>query len=213
MLLLISLINGNAQTVSVASMKQNVVTLGTDNPLTIMVENCDCSNLTVTTDNGSIKRYDDCSYDYKPARLGMAQIVVSCKGRKAPTNYLMRVVGSGGTGEGVAASEIGDKPLAIIDKKNGGYIRKVVLAAQLGVGVSSSNKGVHYIMERFTIAAFRGDQILFSKINIGPKFTDDVKSAISNLKLSDRVLFFNMECSAGKNAAVRLSPIEFIIVN
>lgn len=206
--------SSHAQKVSVASMKQNVVMLGTENPLTIMVENCDCNNVSVSTDNGSIQRYDECSYSYRPAKLGMAQIVVSCKGRKGPTNYLMRVIDGGGKSTASTAEPgMNDKPVAIIDKKTGGYIRKVVLQAQLGIIVASDNKDVRYLMDKFTMSVFRSDQVVFTKLNIGPKFNEDTKNFLSTLRSGDRVVLFNMECTAGKTSSIPMPPAEFIVVN
>ncbi len=189
------------QKVAIASMKQNVVFEGVANPLTIMVENCDCGQIQVKTDNGFLKKYDNCSYDYTPARLGMAQILVTCRGKTQ--NYLMRVI---------APSVTFERPVAIIDKKNGGNIRKSVLEVQMGIIVAGGDKDVKYKLHQFTMAVIRDNQLIWSKSNTGPVFNDDIARYLTALKAGDRVVFFNMECSAPKIPVMQLTPIEFNII-
>lgn len=204
-LLALVLVESYGQKVSVASMKQNVVTLGTDNPLTIMAESCDCNNVTVYTDNGTIKRVGDCSYNYHPARLGMAQIVVGCRGRKAPVNYLMRVVGSS-TEDAVLTPVVG--------RKSGGNMRKNDFAAQIGVGIiNNSEKSIKYVIDKFELIAIRDDKVLFTMYNKGPMFNEHILRYLSSLKVGDRIVFCNMECSASKRATRYLPPMEFNIIN
>lgn len=189
------------QKVAVASMKQNVVHEGVANQLTIMAENCDCNQIQVKTDNGFLKKYDDCSYDYTPTRLGMAQILVTCKGKTQ--NYLLRVI---------APTVTYERPVAIIDKKNGGNIRKSVLEVQMGIIVAGGDKGVKYKLHQFTMAVMRDNRMIWSQSNDGPVFNEDIVRFFTTLKPGDRVVFFNMECSAPKIPVMQLAPMEFNVI-
>jgi len=189
------------QKVVVASMKQNIVHEGLANPLTIMAENCDCNQIQVKTDNGFLKKYDDCSYDYTPTRLGMAQILVTCKGKTQ--NYLLRVI---------APTITYERPVAIIDKKNGGNIRKSVLEVQMGIIISGGDKDVKYKLHQFTMAVMRDNRMIWSKSNEGPVFNEDIVRFLTTLKPGDRVVFFNMECSSAKTPVMQLTPMEFNVI-
>jgi len=191
----------SGQKVTVAAMKQNVVHEGVANPLTIMAENCDCNQIQVKTDNGFLKKYDDCSYDYTPTRLGMAQILITCKGKTQ--NYLLRVI---------APTVNLERPVAMIDKKNGGNIRKAVLEVQMGIIVSGGDKGVKYKLNQFTMAVMRDNRMIWSKNNEGPIFNEDIARYLTSLKPGDRVVFFNMECSAPKIPVMQLAPMEFNVI-
>ncbi len=202
-----------AQKVSVAAMKQNTAIIGVENPLSIMVENCSCNNLSVSTDNGTIRRYENCGYDFKPARLGMAQILISCKGGRGVTNYLLRVVKENESTE--YTSTIEPMPAAgvhiIIDRKHNGPLKKSALLARDGLAVNSVDKGQRYTLNRFTMAILRGEQIIFSKTSFTSKFTGDMRSFISTIQIGDKVVFFNMVCSSGKIQLI-LPSAEFTII-
>lgn len=65
----------NAQHISVANDKENILYVGIPNPLTIVAENCPCNKLVVKTSIGKISG-SDCSYTFLSEQEGKAEITV-----------------------------------------------------------------------------------------------------------------------------------------
>ena len=156
-------LTAHAQKALLASLRQNVVFEGMPNPITIMIENCGCNDVVVTTDNGSLKRYDNCSYDYTPSRTGLSQIIVRRKGSKASSNILLRV-------------NPRPRPVASLAKIPGGNIRKGVLEIQLGLlaGWIDYDFKATYRVEHFMVTMLREGKIIFTRYNKGAKFEEEV---------------------------------------
>lgn len=191
-----------AQKALLASLRQNVVFLGMSNPITIMLENCDCNDVLVTTDNGTIKRYDDCSYDYTPLRAGLSQIIVRKRGGKGSTNILLRVNPK-------------PKPVASISKIAGGGIRKNVLEVQTGVmaGWVDYDFKTEFKVDHFMVTIMREGKILFTRYNKGARFEEEVGRWLKVTKVGDKVLVYDIEAKGSDNVVVMLDPLEFKVLN
>jgi hypothetical protein len=191
-----------AQKPLLASLRQNVVFLGMTNPISIMLENCGCNDVQVSTDNGTIKRYGDCSYDFTPARLGMAQVIVRKRGAKGSSNILLRVVAK-------------PKPVASIAKIAGGSIRKNVLDFQNGLmaGWVDYDFKTEFKVERFMITIMRDSKILFTRTNKGARFEEEIARWIKSTKPGDKILVYDIDAKSSDNNIVRLDPLEFAVTN
>jgi hypothetical protein len=71
----------NAQVVAFAADKMNVLYVGLENPLTIVVENMDCKDVKIFTTNGKILR-KGCKLLIVPDSIGISRITVQTKKNK-----------------------------------------------------------------------------------------------------------------------------------
>jgi len=197
-----AIIKAHGQKTLLASLRQNVVFEGIVNPITIMIENCGCNDVLVTTDNGTIKRYDNCSYDYTPSRTGLSQIIVRKKGTKASNNILLRV-------------NPRPRPVASIAKMPGGTIRKGLLEIQLGLlaGWIDYDFKTTYKVEHFMVTIVRDGKIIFTRYNKGAKFEEETGRWIKAAKHGDELLFYDIEAKGSDNSLVRLDPVEYRVNN
>lgn len=187
-----------AQVVSVTNLRQNVVYLGMDNPLRIVMEGVHCTSLRVSTDNGSIQKTGSCEYSFKPSKTGMAQIVVS--GGKKTYNYLLRV-------ESLPA------PAAYLGSRSGGLLAKGELERQRaiyvrypGVDVKSGLK-----ISTYSYVIIRDDKHIAGRSVKGPNFGRDMQQQFSNIAKSDILLFYNIVAEDDKGNTQLIAPIQFMI--
>ncbi len=70
------------------------VYVGITNPISVFVDNCSCDSLILTTDNGRLRKFDDCRYFYNPIRIGDGKVILKVKKGKDTTqicSYLYKV--------------------------------------------------------------------------------------------------------------------------
>jgi len=198
----VAALTAHAQKTLLASLRQNVVFEGMPNPITVMIENCGCNDVVVTTDNGTIRRYDNCSYDYTPSRTGLSQVIVRKKGSKTSSNILLRV-------------NPRPQPVASLAKLPGGGIRKSVLEIQLGLlaGWIDYDFKTTYKVEHFMITMLREGKIIFTRYNKGARFEEEVGRWIKAAKQGDGILFYDIEARGSDNSLIKLSPVEYRVNN
>lgn len=190
----------SAQKVAVSSLKQNVVELGITNPLQIIGENSSCNQLVVSTDNGSIKRTGPCQYDYTPARLGLAQIIVFANGPKSGTNYLMRVV-AGEKTIPIGAASIGGL--------SSGFIARGNLQAQQGIALRSTDGAVP--IKGYQLQIVRNGDVVFKRYTKGNKFVNEIYVAIAKAQRGDLLLVYDIYGEDKKGEAFMVPPLQLII--
>ncbi|HPH16390.1 MAG TPA: GldM family protein, partial [Bacteroidales bacterium] len=69
------------QKFTISSTRQNILYKGLENPIEIIVEDLKCKNIGVSTTNGKIEKYAECSYIFKADTIGEANISVYRKNK------------------------------------------------------------------------------------------------------------------------------------
>lgn len=191
-------LQAGAQVVSVSNLRQNVVYIGLDNPLRIVMEGVGCTSLRVSTDNGRIKKSGNCEYTFTPSQLGMAQIVVN--GGKKTYNYLLRV-------------EPLPQPAAFLGGRTGGLLSKSELERQRslyvrypGIDIKSGLK-----ISAYSYQIFRDDKSIAGRTVKGADFGRDMQQQFANTVRNDIILFYNIVVADEKGSTQFVAPVQFII--
>lgn len=187
-----------AQVVSIANMRQNVVITGMSNPLRIMMEGTSCAGLTVTTDNGKIVKTGACEYALTPARDGMTQVVV--KSSKKTYNYLLR-------SEGLPQLQ------AYVGTQSGGKMAKSNFVSQRGIyvrhpGVDAKSA---FKVSSYSYQIIRDDKTIHGRAVKGPGFGRDMQQQFGNVARHDVVLFYQIVATDDQGNSMHVDPIEILI--
>ncbi len=201
-LLCFAAIQGFCQVTVVSPIRENIIYLGIDNAIDVVVENNPCSYIFLKTDNGQIKG-ENCQYYIHPDRLGTARIDVLLISNK-DTNVIDRKY--------LRVRNIPDPIVKIADKKHG-LISKNELIVQLGISASFEDFDInaHIHVKSWKMIIIRGHNALFLKENIGAKFSKDIQEGLNLLQSLDSVLFYDIITVLPDSREVRLNTMEFLI--
>lgn len=198
LLCLLFSVTANAQVVSVANLRQNVVFTGIPNLLRIIMEGVPCTSLSVSVENGKITKTGACEYDLIPAQDGMVQIVV--RGGKKTYNYLLRA-----------------EPLpqlqAYIGMRTGGMLSRSELTAQRGISVRLPNIDVKtgFKVATYSYQIIRNEKTIHGRRVKGPGFGRDMQEQFSQLGKNDIVIFYDIVAEDDKGNTKMVPPLQFII--
>ncbi|MDX2001795.1 MAG: GldM family protein [Chitinophagales bacterium] len=192
---------GYGQKCVIANSKENVLYVGLANSLDVAVNGYKCKDFRLTTDNGKLETTGNvCSYVIVPEQQGMATIsVISKKTKKVIGVVKINVKGI-------------PSPVAMIDRRGGGLIGKNVFKAQLGLTADILNMDIEarVIVTGFNMTLFRNNQVFLSKYCESSRFNDEIKAALNEIEVGDKIVFSNITYKAiDKNGLIQ--PIEFTI--
>jgi hypothetical protein len=191
------------QSFAVSADKMNVAYEGVFNELTIVLENCNCDKLVVSTDNGTLVKSDKrCGYILSKAKPGFANFLV----QKREVDKLTKV--------GEVKYKVLPFPLPSTglagrrDKSMPIQIFKV----QLGIAnayYGCAETGTYPILS-FRVEILRDKILIFSRENSGNYFDAETKQFFSQkLKPGDTVFFKNIKCDVhGRNRLLESFYIE-----
>lgn len=203
MLLIVSA-NANAQQFSVSADKMNIAYIGIDNPLTIVADNCSCTNLFAITKNGELIKKDSCRFIYRPVREGDAMITV----QKKQNGKLITI----------AQKEMKAKyipnPRASIGGKSEGSFPLDQFKLQQGIIISFDH---NFEMDlKFAIVSFRiiilyKNGVQYSEDIVGNRFLTSTIDQFKNLKAGDKVLIEAMRCKGPDNTIRTMNAMIFTL--
>lgn len=178
---------------------------GVDNEVDIAVSECKCSDLIVTTDNGSI-RGKDCHYNLKPDRIGMANISIKTKRKN--------VIDSIGTRQIV----IYRVPDPVITSSAFYFTdtisRKDMLILQPALTCRLPGFRLQYVFRiiQYRLTIYRNDTIYYQEKLDNNSFSDAMKSKFSGLINNDVLVIDEIiiESAEGKR---NLDPVKKIYYN
>ncbi len=202
-LLIIISFSSFGQRFTISSTRQNLLYKGLDNPIEIVVEDTKCNNISVSTNNGKIEKYNDCSYIYIADTLGKTNISVYKKYKKDST-----LVGT----NHFRVKEIPNPTPRLADKRNG-EIEKNLLLAFKSISATLDGFDIDISIQIKSYSVFivwSNDSITYKKIN-GSKFTDDLKNEFKKLSSGDRVYFEDIVAVLPDNKDRYLNSMKFII--
>jgi GldM C-terminal domain len=174
----------NAQHISVANDKENILYVGISNPLTIVAENCPCNMLVVKTSNGKIIG-SNCSYMFQGEQAGKAEITVYKK--------------EGGKLKRIGKSDFWVKSIPLPVFCIGSYCntgvtraKKNAIAAQEFVRAELLNFGfdAKFQIDSFNVKIISNDTCKAQQfVNKTGLISKEIRDAFSQLKENDVIIF------------------------
>ncbi|MFA6060169.1 MAG: GldM family protein [Taibaiella sp.] len=189
---------------AVSSDKMNVAYVGVDNPLTIVAEACDCSNIMASCDNGTLTKKSECHFIFRPEKEGVADIIVAAKTRNGTksigtTRYRVKMI---------------PLPRVALGRQSGGFMKAELFKAQKGLSILLDNSELDCTWKilsfRVVIAPKLGEVLQID--NSGPLFNQRVLLSIQRLKTGDKVIFENIKATDQDGLPRSINSMVFTIV-
>ena len=192
----------SAQKFNISCKRNNIIYVGWQNPISVLVNGYSCDSILLKTKNGRFDKIG-CHYNYFPDSVSDTKIEVyvikNKKQRKVGESYL----------------RVRNLPLprAHIGGFSGGEISKGNFLAQMGIGnyYSEIHIEISYLIKSFIVLTIRDRKVLFQQSNDGNMFSATLKSAMQQLLTNDRVSIINIVAQGPDGKEVYLNPIEFTI--
>lgn len=191
-----------AQKAVVSANRENVCYLGIPNPLTIMAEGYKCDRISVNTDNGQLKHIENCSYEYLPAKKGLATFYVKSINKRdtlAIAQFRIKEI---------------PPPIAKVAGKTVGTIPKNVLLAQVGIVAVLENFDLN---AKFKVTSFRVTITNKSTsteshfISDSAMFTQEMQDGFAIAEHGDIILIADIHCINALNRDQLLNSIVLTI--
>ena len=176
--------NGFSQNVVVSAAKVNVLYAGADNPFEYAVNNMNCKNYQLSSNNGAIKCNDSCHCSINPINVGTTVIYIKDKKGKLIDSSIYRT------------KSLPDPTFhfAYEERYGSGYRWKQSYGVFLTT-LSDFDFDVQFIIKQFDILKIKADSIgiIEKKItNIGAYYSEEAKELIKSAKLNDVFYYENI---------------------
>ena len=184
------------QVISVANEKENIVTVGLDNPLSIAVENSFAKSIVVKTDNGTISGQNG-EYLFRPVKVGRATITLFKK-----VNGKLKEVGK----KDFRAKLLWDPVFKIGSSKDS--ISRKELQAQRFVRaeLEGSDFDLMFGIESFIVCVISKDTCKYIEmINKGNEISKEISGLFQRLNIYDTIIFKEIIC-VGPGGKRKISP-------
>lgn len=193
-----------SQVSSISFPNNTLVYAGTETPMQISVSGYNCNKIHVKTDNGQIKRLENCRYYFIPDRIGETMIDV----------YVIKKEDTFLTGRQFLYVKNRPLPEVSIGGHKGGLIKKNEFIVQQGIAAEFYISGNHWEycrVQSYHVIVCRGDTILFTSFNQGNIFNQDVINFFKELRTGDKVSFINIKGCENIEGGGDLKSLEFKI--
>ena len=207
LLVLISLLSFHSvvvsQNFSLSAVKNNVLYIGVDNPLSFAIENYPANQIIVKVDKGVVEGYGR-NYSYRGTEPGTVVFTIY---KKSNLEEIGRI--------NFRAKYIPD-PVPKVGISKGGIIQAVVLKNQQFIRAELENFDFNAVFEidSFTLNVIRTDTCYFKEvINIGNKFGSAVVEALMGIKRNDIVIFKKIYVIGPDGRQRLISPLVLTITD
>jgi hypothetical protein len=172
-LLLFAYSNCLSQNVVVSAAKVNVLYADVDNPFEYAVNDMNCKNYQLTSNNGAIKCNDSCHCSINPINVGTTIIYIKDKKGKLIDSSIYRT------------KPLPDPKFEIIYPIHCRHGFIVRFRDSVLLEMKDFDFDTKFITKEFTISQERNDTIIASYRNIGNKISGEVKKIYGSGKLND----------------------------
>jgi len=190
------------QVFSVSADKNNVLYIGVDNPLSIVVEKYNVSELIIKADKGELFGGAGTKYIYRGSQPGVVAISIADK-------YTGKEIGK----VFFRAKYIPD-PVAKIGPSTGGRVQKPVLMNQQFIRAEPENFDfdIFFKIESFTAVIIKKDSCFYREIkNQGNKFNEELTKALLNIEKNDMLIFKDIFIRSPDGRDRFISPAVFSV--
>lgn len=190
-----------SQNVAVSATKMNVLYADVDNPFSFAVNNKDCNDYQLSSNNGIIKCNDSCHCTINPITIKQTVIYIKDKTGKLIDSLAYRTK---------------DLPNPIFEITNtsdcrGPIITKLRDSILLKVSEFDFDYHPKFTTKEFTIIQIRNDATIASYQNTGDKVSDEVKKIYSSGKPGDVFIIKDIIVVQPSGRARKLSNVGFKI--
>jgi len=198
----------NAQNSTILNEKTGYICyLGMENTLSAFIENTDCKNVFLKTENGTIEKKTDCIFIFKPANFGRTVITIY----KEKDEQLVEL-----SKFNLFVKRFPNPIACIGNFKVIDTVYKNYLRSQIGIRAdfeetSVSEFGIKAYISQYRTIIKRSDSTIFNEINKESYFTEKTKSAFDELLPNDKVVFTDIISTEFACSKQTLNNIEFII--
>jgi hypothetical protein len=192
-----------AQKMLIAGVKNNVLYIGVDNPLTLAAGNYKSSQIEVKVDKGTIKHEFGDSYAFTSTEPGDVMISFI---RKADLQFL--------GGETFRVKYLPNPTVALASSNNGTITTAALSSVKyLSATLKDFDWNVQFEIDNFTATVVNlGNCSNNDFIIKGSAFTENFSMALSALKKNDIIIFSNLHATGPDGRSVLLDPVVYTIV-
>ena len=185
----------NAQSVVIAADKMNVFYLGVDNPVAVAVEGISDDKLTLSIDNGTIKRTGRGEYAAHLDSTGIAHIVVEWDGKKRLMPFRVKPIPD----PTIKAFRGPDHARYKTE-----FIGVFAILENFDIDARCSVKSY-----MFTLVRANGET---KQIQVSGPSTDEVKTLADNMEKGDKLIISNIfvSCPGDKTARAMKDTLTFV---
>lgn len=188
-LLIICTLNISGQSVVVSATKMNVLYVGVDNPLSIMVEGRDCDEVIVRTQSGNpIIKTGDCSYN-----LHFLDSLNQMKTEKVLVGYFDGYDSVWSGGFEFRVKRVPNPTMYVGGMKQGRINHNVLMSNCIVPRMDNFDYDINFRIKRYSIRIQRSDSLLFEKLDQSENcFVREIRVAINKMHQDDQVVLFNV---------------------
>ena len=194
----------SSQNIAIVADKNNVLYIGVDNPISIVVENYPSNQLVIKAGKGTITGSYGKTFIYRGIEPGNESIIIYKKERLEEI------------GRSTFRVKYIPDPIAKVGPSGGGNIKAAILKNQQYIRAELENFDFDAVFEidSFTLNIIRPDTCFFKEvISIGNKFGSAVAEALISIKKNDIVIFKKIYAIGPEGRQRLLSPIVFTITD
>jgi hypothetical protein len=185
--------------------KMNMLYIGVDNPLEVVVAGQDVRSIEVAISEGSIEKKGNGLFIARPTKPGTATISISVRKGNREARLVDEKV--------FRVSRIPD-PKVLLGNKQGPVVTAGEVKSMIGLVAIADNFPFDV---RFSIRSFAvthkavADSVMTEIHNVGGAFSEDVRQQLSQCKAGDRVWFSDIKIAA-PDGTTRTADLSFKIV-
>lgn len=203
-LLILTVGYGHTQHIAIQSFPDRALS-GIDNPLSIVVENQACKDITITPKYGEIIEHDQCVFIYNSRNVKLVKEVFYIKSK------------DGTIDDSVIYKLHPIIPVCSFANKFHGDSLSIqamaLLQAPLIPTMTDVDIHVYSLIRNHTIILIRNNEILVVARNEGNMIPKEVRDEIKEKALpGDHLLFCHLTCQVPMLGQVYLSPVELLLV-
>ncbi len=192
----------NAQEYAISPLKMNILYMGVENPLKIVVENHSCDSILISS-NVRLKRRVGCEYFAIPGNISVATFNLSVIKNKDTIR-----IGS----SQFRVHKIPD-PVVTVGGRRDGVMPKPVLFSEPGIKAEQNDFifDAEFKVKSYSVVIVRGDEQIFSNDYDGNRFPAELKSQFRNLNYGDTVRFENVVATGPEGLDRELASVSYKI--
>lgn len=191
-----------AQEFAISPLKMNILYMGVENPLKIVVENHDCDSILISS-NVRLKRIVGCEYYAIPGNISVATFNLSV----IKNNDTIRIGRSQ-----FRVHRIPD-PVVTVGGRRDGEMPRLVLLSEPGLRTEQDDFifDAEFKVKSYSVVIIRDDEKIFSDDFDGNRFPEELKSQFRNLNYGDTVRFENVVATGPEGLDRELASASFQI--
>lgn len=199
--LTLTMVSCAGQTIAIANERENVLTVGLDNPLSIAVEKIAANSIVAKTNNGILTGKNG-AYILRPAKAGLTTITIfeSFKGK-------LKEIGK----KYFRARLLLDPVFRIGSGKRTMQKKELLAQEYVGATLENSDFQLNFRIDSFRVCIVHTDTCRYSiKANTGNMISKELHEEFEKLTANDTILFTDIYCT-GPGGQRKIAPLLIFV--